>query len=139
MGSFHEQEHFVFQQLRGLVFDAAWFKSYVASSLLVLKETMQVMLVGLGACKQPLPGFTMEQCGAGEGVVYGAVLPTQPPLKAGTLEDNAEELEEPFTEESPADMDPSLTPAPGAENMDSGQPGASAFKGHPIEDFEESD
>jgi hypothetical protein len=40
--SFKEQEQLVWEQLSGLVRDAAWLKSYVVSSLLVFKEAMQV-------------------------------------------------------------------------------------------------
>ncbi len=37
-----EQEQLVFEQLSGLVRDAAYFKSYVAAALLVIKDTLQV-------------------------------------------------------------------------------------------------
>ena len=36
------QEQLVFEQLSGLVRDAAWFKSYMAAAMLVMKEAMQV-------------------------------------------------------------------------------------------------
>lgn len=51
--------------------DAAWLKSYVASSFLVVKETLQAAIMGLGPTKQPLPGFVGAP--AAGAVEYGRV------------------------------------------------------------------
>ncbi len=40
----------MYEQLSGLCRDAAWTKSYVASSLLILKELLQVGGYGLPPC-----------------------------------------------------------------------------------------
>ena len=40
----------MFEQLSGLVRDAAWFKSYMAAALLVMKESMQVRACMADAC-----------------------------------------------------------------------------------------
>jgi hypothetical protein len=52
--SFREQEHLVWEQLSGLVRDAAWLKSYMVASLLVFKEAMQVgkSSVDAGGCRR---------------------------------------------------------------------------------------
>ncbi|KAJ9522437.1 hypothetical protein QJQ45_008270 [Haematococcus lacustris] len=56
--SYREQEQLVYEQLSGLVRDAAYFKSYVAAGLLVVKDTLVATLVALGPAKRPLPGFS---------------------------------------------------------------------------------
>ncbi|GBF88618.1 hypothetical protein Rsub_01333 [Raphidocelis subcapitata] len=53
--SFREQERLVFEQLSGLVRDAAWLESYCAAALLVVKEAVQAAALCLGPTKQPLP------------------------------------------------------------------------------------
>ncbi|GFH33181.1 uncharacterized protein HaLaN_32509, partial [Haematococcus lacustris] len=55
---YREQEQLVYEQLSGLVRDAAYFKSYVAAGLLVVKDTLVATLVALGPAKRPLPGFS---------------------------------------------------------------------------------
>lgn len=57
--TYEEQERLVWEQLSGLVRDAAWLKSYVAGAILVVKESLQGAAAGLGESKQPLPGFEL--------------------------------------------------------------------------------
>ncbi len=71
--SFKEQEALVWEQLSGLVRDAAWLKSYLVGALLLLKEMMQATLLALGPTKQPLPGFGAARTGALHIAEYGAV------------------------------------------------------------------
>ncbi|MEW5300709.1 MAG: hypothetical protein WDW36_003619 [Sanguina aurantia] len=68
--SYNEQEQLVWEQLAGLVRDAAWLKSYMAGAFLVVKEALQAAAVALGPCKQPLPGYGLEVSSANE---YGAM------------------------------------------------------------------
>jgi hypothetical protein len=42
MITYKEQEQLVYELLRDLVCDSAYFKSYVAATLLVVKEALQV-------------------------------------------------------------------------------------------------
>jgi hypothetical protein len=51
----------VYEQLSGLCMDASWLKSYMASALLVSKETFQATALALGPTKQPLPSFGLER------------------------------------------------------------------------------
>lgn len=74
--TFEEQERLVWEQLSGLVRDGAWLKSYVASSLLVVKESLQGVAAGLGPTKQPLPGFAAQELPAGLG--YGGTADNLP-------------------------------------------------------------
>ncbi|KAJ9507305.1 hypothetical protein QJQ45_006242 [Haematococcus lacustris] len=68
--SYREQEQLVFEQLSGLVRDAAYFKSYVAAGMLVVKDTLVATLAGLGPAKRPLPGFSDREAEDEEGA-YG--------------------------------------------------------------------
>ncbi len=63
----------MWEQLSGLVRDAAWLKSYLVGALLVFKEMMQAALLALGPTKQPLPGFGAARTGALPVAEYGAV------------------------------------------------------------------
>lgn len=63
----------MWEQLSGLVRDAAWLKSYLVGSLLLFKEMMQATLLALGPTKQPLPGFGAARTGALHMPEYGAV------------------------------------------------------------------
>lgn len=70
--SYNEQEQLVWETLSGLVRDAAWLKSYVAATLLAVKETLQVRLVLggwrlavggswlWGRCREGLPGGWLQ-------------------------------------------------------------------------------
>jgi hypothetical protein len=51
----------VYEQLSGLCRDASWLKSYIASALLISKETFQASALALGPTKQPLPSFGLER------------------------------------------------------------------------------
>jgi hypothetical protein len=42
MDSYRDQERLLWEQLSGLVTDAAWLESYAAAAMLKVKETMQV-------------------------------------------------------------------------------------------------
>ncbi|WIA23090.1 hypothetical protein OEZ85_001433 [Tetradesmus obliquus] len=44
-------------QLSGLVTDAAWLESYAAATMLKVKEAFQGVAMALGASKQPLPAY----------------------------------------------------------------------------------
>jgi hypothetical protein len=48
MESYRDQERLLWEQLSGLVTDAAWLESYAAAAMLKVKETMQV---GVFACE----------------------------------------------------------------------------------------
>lgn len=50
MASYQDQERLLWEQLSGLVTDAAWLESYAAAAMLKVKETMQV--------RQGLPAHT---------------------------------------------------------------------------------
>ncbi|KAL6763556.1 hypothetical protein V8C86DRAFT_2491623 [Haematococcus lacustris] len=52
---FSTEEALLYEQLSGLCRDAAWTKSYVASSLLMTKELIQESVFNLGDTMQPLP------------------------------------------------------------------------------------
>ncbi|KAL6758996.1 hypothetical protein V8C86DRAFT_2583105 [Haematococcus lacustris] len=52
---FSTEEALLYEQLSGLCRDAAWTKSYVASSLLMTKELLQESVFNLGDTMQPLP------------------------------------------------------------------------------------
>lgn len=47
--SYGDQERLVWEQLSGLVRDAAWLESYIVATMLLVKETMQVWQGGGGA------------------------------------------------------------------------------------------
>ncbi|KAG1679233.1 hypothetical protein FOA52_009262 [Chlamydomonas sp. UWO 241] len=68
--TYKEQEALVHEQLSGLVVDSAYFKSYMAASMLVIKEALQSSLCGLGPCHLPLPGYSLEASGV---TSYGTV------------------------------------------------------------------
>ncbi len=51
----------MYEQLSGLCRDASWLKSYIASALLISKETFQASALALGPTKQPLPSFGLER------------------------------------------------------------------------------
>lgn len=67
--SYKEQEMVVYQQLKGLVLEAAWFKSSIAATMLIVKDALQASLFAFGPCKLPLPGFNKERSGGESGVV----------------------------------------------------------------------
>uniref|UniRef100_A0A383VT62 BAR domain-containing protein n=1 Tax=Tetradesmus obliquus TaxID=3088 RepID=A0A383VT62_TETOB len=55
--SYEDQERLVWEQLSGLVTDAAWLESYAAATMLKVKEAFQGVAMALGASKQPLPAY----------------------------------------------------------------------------------
>ncbi|KAJ9507628.1 hypothetical protein QJQ45_019203 [Haematococcus lacustris] len=86
--SYREQEQLVFEQLSGLVRDAAYFKSYVAAGMLVVKDTLVATLAGLGPAKRPLPGFSDREAEDEEGAYgrYAALndlIEDLPPVRPG--------------------------------------------------------
>ncbi|KAI8465010.1 MAG: hypothetical protein J3K34DRAFT_525703 [Monoraphidium minutum] len=68
--SYRIQERLVWEQLSGLVRDAAWLESYCASALLIVKEAVQAVALCLGETKQPLPTHSSR---ARRGITYGAL------------------------------------------------------------------
>lgn len=78
--SYEEQERLVYEQLSGLCRDAAWLKSYIASSLIISKEALQTVVVTMGPTKQPLPSFGVERAVVKE---HGAVASNEALAAAG--------------------------------------------------------
>ncbi|KAL6756360.1 hypothetical protein V8C86DRAFT_2648798 [Haematococcus lacustris] len=107
--SYREQEQLVYEQLSGLVRDAAYFKSYVAAGLLVVKDTLVATLVALGPAKRPLPGFSDREV-EGEEVegAYG---------RSAALNDLIEDLP-PMVKQGGRSLPPGLR-APGSVPSDS--------------------
>eukprot|EP00879_Flechtneria_rotunda_P000161 GHRR01000231.1.p1 GENE.GHRR01000231.1~~GHRR01000231.1.p1 ORF type:complete len:691 (+),score=298.64 GHRR01000231.1:288-2360(+) len=74
--SYEDQERLVWEQLCGLVTDAAWLESYAAAAMLKVKEAMQGVALALGASKQPLPAY--RGAGAPSVARYGEIGGNQP-------------------------------------------------------------
>eukprot|EP00877_Chromochloris_zofingiensis_P004136 jgi/Chrzof1/13723/Cz08g09170.t1 len=55
--SYLDHERLVWEQLSGLVRDAAWLESYIAATMLIVKEAAQGVAIALGPSKQPLPAY----------------------------------------------------------------------------------
>jgi hypothetical protein len=70
--SYEDQERLVWEQLSGLVTDAAWLESYAAATMIKAKEAMQGVAVALGPSKQPLPAYRPKP-GMSSSVPYGEV------------------------------------------------------------------
>ena len=60
----------MWEQLSGLVRDAAWLEAYGAAVMLLVKETMQAAVLVMGPTKQPVPGYLHAR---DKGVAYGEV------------------------------------------------------------------
>ena len=66
MDSYADQERLLWEQLSGLVTDAAWLESYAGAAMLKVKETMQVGMTLVPVQLSPvegLPGGTQHGMG----------------------------------------------------------------------------